>query len=73
MYIVYGFLAVIVIGFVSVLCMIGPVLAEAWTLMIAPIGSGMQWIACRIQVIAIRLWDAGSKMEREGKLIRRIS
>lgn len=71
--IVYGFLTAIVVGFVCVLWFIGPLLAEFWGIILVPIGELAQWVACRMQEIARRLWDAGRKMERDGKLIRRIS
>lgn len=68
---VYGLLAAIAVGFVAVLWMIGPVLAEFWGLCLVPIGDALQWVACRLQEVARRLWMAGRKMESDGKIYRR--
>ncbi len=65
---VYGFLVAIVLGFVAVLWFIAPLLAEFWGLLMLPVGKAMQWIACREQEAARLVWEAGRKLEREGKL-----
>jgi uncharacterized membrane protein YccC len=70
---IYGLLAAIAVGFVAVLWLIGPVLAEVWGLMMLPIGDAMQWVACRLQEVARRLWMAGRWLEQQGKIYRRVS
>lgn len=71
--IVYGMLAVVAVGYVAVLWFIGPILAEFWGLCMLPIGAAVQWVACRIQVVACWVWEAGRRLEQQGKIVRRMS
>jgi len=70
---IYGMLAAVVVGFVAVLWFIGPLLAEFWGLCLMPVGDGLQWVACRLQEAARRLWDVGRRFETQGKIYRRMS
>jgi hypothetical protein len=68
---IYGLLAIIVVGTLCVMWLIRPLLVECWGIMMLPIGAGMQWIACRAQEAARLLWMAGRKLEQNGKIYRR--
>ena len=68
---VYWLLGVVFAGFVAVLVLIGPLVAEVWGLCMIPIGDAMQWVACRMQEVARRLWESGRRLERDGKIYRR--
>jgi hypothetical protein len=68
MWVYYGFLAAIVAGFLVVLVLIGPLVAEFGRLIVAPVGVLLQGIACMVQEIARRVYDAGRRLEQKGQL-----
>jgi len=41
--------------------------ATLWSVLSTQCGAGLQWLACRMQVAARWLWEAGRRMENENK------